>query len=54
MNGRSGRNGRCRRLAYRLAPGEKINLNSAERKVLDALPGIGPYPVRAIIFDGRE
>lgn len=38
---RGPRKGRWRRPAYILAPGEKVNINSAERKVLEALPGIG-------------
>jgi competence ComEA-like helix-hairpin-helix protein len=44
-----GRNGRWRRPAYRLAPGEKVNINTAELKVLIALPGIGPYRARAVV-----
>lgn len=37
----SGRKGKWRKAAYRLAPGEKVNINTAEHKVLVALPGIG-------------
>lgn len=37
----TGRKGRWRRADYRLAPGEKVNVNTAEHKVLVALPGIG-------------
>ena len=44
-----GRNGNWRRPAYRLAPGEKVNINAADLKVLIALPGIGPYRARAIV-----
>lgn len=33
--------GKWRKPAYRLAPGEKVNINSAELKVIEALPGIG-------------
>jgi competence protein ComEA len=33
----------------RLAPGQKININSASRAELDALPGIGPVKAQAII-----
>lgn len=38
--------------AAKLAPGEKVNLNSAEKEKLEALPGIGPVKAQAII-DGR-
>lgn len=44
-----GRNGRFRRPAYRLAPGEKVDVNAADLKVLIALPGIGPARARAIV-----
>jgi competence protein ComEA len=44
-----GRNGRFRRAAYRLAPGEKVNINTADLKVIIALPGIGPARARAIV-----
>ena len=44
-----GLNGRWRRPAYRLGPGEKVNINTAELKVLIALPGIGPYRARAVV-----
>ncbi|MDD8025472.1 MAG: helix-hairpin-helix domain-containing protein [Acidobacteriota bacterium] len=43
------RKGRWRKAAYRLAPGEKVNINTAERKVLEALPGIGVGRAIAII-----
>jgi competence protein ComEA len=36
----------------KLAPGQKININSASKDLLDALPGIGPVKAQAII-DGR-
>ena len=36
----------------KLAPGEKVNINSAPKEKLDALPGIGPVKAQAII-DGR-
>jgi competence protein ComEA len=36
----------------KLAPGEKININTASKEQLDALPGIGPVKAQAII-DGR-
>ena len=36
----------------KLVPGEKVNINSAPKEKLDALPGIGPVKAQAII-DGR-
>jgi competence protein ComEA len=36
----------------KLAPGETVNINSAPKEKLDALPGIGPVKAQAII-DGR-
>lgn len=47
-----GLNGHWRKPAYRLAPGEKVNLNAAPQKVLEALPGIGPARAASII-EGR-
>ncbi len=44
-----GRNGKWRKPEYRLAPGEKVNLNTAEIKVLMALPGIGRARAEAIV-----
>ena len=38
--------------AVKLAPGQKININTASKEQLDALPGIGPAKAQAII-DGR-
>ena len=38
--------------AVKLAPGEKVNINTASKEQLDALPGIGPVKAQAII-DGR-
>jgi len=38
--------------AVKLAPGQKVNINTATREQLDALPGIGPVKARLII-DGR-
>jgi len=36
----------------KLAPGQKVNINSATKEELDVLPGIGPVKAQAII-DGR-
>jgi competence protein ComEA len=38
--------------APKLAPGQKVNLNSADKATLEALPEIGPALAQAII-DGR-
>jgi competence protein ComEA len=38
--------------AVKLAPGQKVNINTASKEQLDALPGIGPVKAQAII-DGR-
>ncbi len=43
------RKGRWRKPAYTLAPGEKVNINTAERKVLEALPYIGVARAIAIM-----
>ena len=40
------------RSAVKLAPGEKVNINTASKEQLDVLPGIGPVKAQAII-DGR-
>ena len=38
--------------AVKLAPGEKVNINTANKEMLEALPGIGPAKAQAII-EGR-
>ena len=38
--------------ALKLAPGEKVNINTANKEMLGALPGIGPAKAQAII-EGR-
>jgi competence protein ComEA len=38
--------------ASKLAPGQRVNINTASKEELDALPGIGPAKAQAII-DGR-
>jgi DNA uptake protein ComE-like DNA-binding protein len=44
--------GRFRKPAYRLKPGEKVNLNAADQKVIEALPGIGRH-LASVIIDHR-
>jgi competence protein ComEA len=38
--------------AAKLAPGQKVNINTATKEELDALPGIGPVKAQSVI-DGR-
>jgi competence protein ComEA len=38
--------------ASKLAPGQRININTATKQEIEALPGIGPVKAQAII-DGR-
>lgn len=38
--------------AMKLAPGQKVNINTASKDQLDVLPGIGPVKAQAIV-DGR-
>jgi competence protein ComEA len=40
------------KVTTKLAPGQKVNINTANKELLDALPGIGPVKAQAII-DGR-
>ena len=35
--------------ATKLAPGEKVNINTAPKEDLDKLPGIGPVKAQAIL-----
>lgn len=44
--------GKWRKPAYRLAPGEKVNINTAAPKVIEALPEIGRARAIAIV-EGR-
>ena len=41
-----------REAPIKLAPGEKVNINTASKEQIEALPGIGPVKAQAII-DGR-
>jgi competence protein ComEA len=40
--------------APRLAPGAKVNINTASQDTLDALPGIGPVKAQAIVEARKE